>query len=128
MTGGTVVILGSTGRNFAAGMSGGTAYVFDLRKNAINTTALSAHEITLSKLDDVDLALVLDLLRRHHEETGSPRAAELLADEDAVRARFTRILPTEFARMTDALKKAKAEGLDPAAPGAWDRILELSRG
>jgi len=128
MTGGTVVIIGSTGRNFAAGMSGGTAYVLDLRTSALNASAVANGELSITPLDDADTATVMALLARHHEETGSPRAAELLADEAAVRARFTRVLPHEYARMTLALQKAKADGLDPATPGAWDEILEVARG
>ncbi|WP_298460012.1 glutamate synthase large subunit [uncultured Cellulomonas sp.] len=128
MTGGTVVVLGRTGRNFAAGMSGGTAYVLDLRPGAVNEAALAAGEITLAPLDDADLIRVEALLRRHHEETGSPLANELLADTGALRTRFTRVLPTEYARMTVAMAKAEAEGLDATQPGVWEHILEVSRG
>ena len=127
MTGGSVVILGPTGRNFAAGMSGGVAYVLDLREEAINAAALAAGELRLSPLDDEDAAVVGALLTRHVEETGSPGAQELLAAPDW-RSRFTRVLPEEYARMTRAMAQAQAEGLDPAAPGVWDHILEVSRG
>lgn len=128
MTGGTVVVLGRTGRNFAAGMSGGTAYVLDLRRGAVNGAALAAGELLLDPVEDADLAVLRGLLRRHLDETGSPLAAELLADEQAIRTRFTRVLPVEFARMTVAMAKAEAEGLDPAAPGVWEHILEVSHG
>ena len=79
-------------------------------------------------LDDADWALVERLLRAHGEETGSPVAAQLLADGPATRARFTRVLPTEYARVRDALAKAEADGLDPTAPGVWDGILAVARG
>jgi glutamate synthase (NADPH/NADH) large chain len=128
MTGGTVLVLGRTGRNFAAGMSGGTAYVLDLRPGAVNGAALASGEITLGVPDDVDVARIEQLIRRHGEETGSQLAAELLGNLDALRSRFTRVLPTEFARMTVAMANAKAEGLDPGAPGVWEHILEVSRG
>ncbi|MBD8077676.1 glutamate synthase large subunit [Cellulosimicrobium arenosum] len=128
MTGGTVVVLGPTGRNFGAGMSGGTAYVLDLREGALNTSALATGELGLSPLEDDETTLLEGIVRRHHEETGSPLAAELLADFTAAAARFTRILPTDFARMRSALDKAEASGLDPAAPGVWDQILEVARG
>jgi len=127
MTGGTVVILGPTGRNFAAGMSGGTAYVLDLRPGAVNRAALDAGELELAPLDEEDVAVVGALLRRHVEETASPGAAALLADE-AWHERFTRVLPLEYARMKRAMAQAEAEGLDPSAPGVWDHILEVSRG
>jgi glutamate synthase (NADPH/NADH) large chain len=128
MTGGTVLVLGRTGRNFAAGMSGGTAYVLDLRPGAVNGAALAAGDLTLDPLDDDDLVRVEGLLRRHREETGSPFADELLADTASLRTRFTRVLPAEFARMTVAMSRAEAEGLDPTKPGVWEHILEVSRG
>ncbi|RHA43099.1 glutamate synthase large subunit, partial [Cellulomonas rhizosphaerae] len=128
MTGGTVLVLGRTGRNFGAGMSGGTAYVLDLRTALVNTDAVRTGEISLDPLDDEDFALVEQLIRAHHEETGSPVAAQLLDDPAATRARFTRLLPTEYARVRRALAKAEADGLDPAAPGVWDQILEVARG
>ena len=138
MTGGTVLVLGRTGRNFGAGMSGGSAYLLDLREQAINQASLASGELTLSSLADgtadtaEDADLVVELIRRHHEETGSPVAAELLeelaTDRTAVLARFTRVLPTDYARMRRALAEAEAQGLDPAAPGEWEHILEVARG
>lgn len=128
MTGGTVVILGPTGRNVGAGMSGGTAYVLDLRRDRINSTALAAGELGLSPLDDGDAATVEDLVRRHLAETDSPLAAQLLADFGAARSRFTRVLPTQYARMRAALADADRRGVDLEAPGAWDEILEVARG
>jgi len=128
MTGGTVLVLGRTGRNFGAGMSGGTAYVLDLVPALVNTDAVRTNELSLDPLDDEDAALVERLLRAHHEETGSPVAAQLLDDLPQTRARFTRLLPTEYARVRRALAQAEADGLDPAAPGVWDTILEVARG
>ncbi|WP_051136617.1 glutamate synthase large subunit [Luteimicrobium xylanilyticum] len=138
MTGGTVLVLGRTGRNFGAGMSGGSAYVLDLREPALNQASLAAGELTLSTLADdapdtaEDAELVVGLVRRHHEETGSPVAAELLeelaADRAATLARITRIVPTDYARMRRALAEAEAQGLDLAAPGEWEHILEVARG
>ncbi|KGM14341.1 glutamate synthase large subunit [Cellulomonas bogoriensis] len=128
MTGGTVLVLGRTGRNVAAGMSGGQAYVLDLRREALNGPALAQGDVLLTAPDDEDAALIERLLRAHHEETASPRAAELLQDLPAALARFTRIMPVEYQRMRATLAKAQADGLDPAAPGVWDKILEGSRG
>ncbi len=128
MTGGTVLVLGRTGRNLGAGMSGGTAYVLDLRPALVNTDALAAKELALDPLDDEDWELVTSLLRRHAEETGSPVAEELLAEPGRTRSRFTRLLPTEYARVRRALAQAEADGLDPSAPGVWDQILEVARG
>ncbi|NTW39336.1 MAG: glutamate synthase subunit alpha, partial [Cellulomonadaceae bacterium] len=128
MTGGTVLILGGTGRNLGAGMSGGRAFVLDLRPGAVNQPALASGELALAELTASDETLVEGLLRRHHEETGSPRAAELLADLPASLRRFTRVVPTEYDRMLATLAEAKEQGLDPSAPGVWDHILEVSRG
>ena len=121
-------VLGRTGRNFGAGMSGGTAYVLDLVTALVNVDAVRTNELALDPLDDEDASLVEQLLRAHHEETGSPVAAQLLDDFPQTRARFTRLLPTEYARVRRALAQAEADGLDPAAPGVWDTILEVARG
>ena len=129
MTGGTVLILGGTGRNVAAGMSGGHAYVLDLRPELVNQTALGTGELELRPLDEGGAAEVERLLRMHHDETGSPRAGELLADLPAALARFTAVVPTEYDRMVAALAAAADAGVDPTAPGAWDAILqEVTRG
>ncbi|MBD7917003.1 glutamate synthase large subunit [Cellulomonas sp. Sa3CUA2] len=128
MTGGTVLVLGPTGRNLGAGMSGGTAYVLDLTPELVNVEAVRTGELALDPLDDEDFALVESLLRSYAEETGSLVAAQLLEDPTATRARFTRLLPTEYARVRTALAQAEADGLDPSAPGVWDKILEVARG
>ena len=128
MTGGTVLVLGRTGRNFGAGMSGGTAYVLDLDPALVNTDAVRSGELALEPLDDNDAPLVERLVRRHHDETGSPVAGQLLEDWPAARGRFTRLMPTEYARVRKALAQAEADGLDPSRPGVWDQILEVARG
>ncbi|WP_159794676.1 glutamate synthase large subunit [Puerhibacterium puerhi] len=133
MTGGTVLVLGPTGRNLGAGMSGGTAYVLDLRPQAMNSAAVASGELAVGALDDADWDVVATLLRRHAEETGSNAAAELLADPDAARARFSRVLPTGWARVRDALAEAAAEGQGMVGDDAWDenvwdRIMEVARG
>jgi len=128
MTGGTVLVLGRTGRNFGAGMSGGHAYVLDLRRGSVNQAALATGELALQPLDAADGAVVERLLRMHEEETGSRQAAELIADLPASLTRFTRVVPTEYERMVAAMAAASDEGLDPSAPGVWDHILEVARG
>jgi glutamate synthase (NADPH/NADH) large chain len=127
MTGGTVVVLGRTGRNFGAGMSGGTAYVLDLRRELVNLQAVASGELSLAVLDDEDTGVVERLLRTHLAETGSPVAEQLLA-EPGWRARFTRVLPREFARVRAVLADATAEGLGPEAPVVWEAILAGARG
>ena len=128
MTGGTVVVLGRTGRNFGAGMSGGQAYVLDLRPELVNRPARESGELALRPLGPEHAVEVEALLRSHLAETGSRLAGELLEDVTAALARFTRIVPTEYERMLATLADAQEQGLDPNAPGVWDHILEVSHG
>lgn len=128
MTGGTVVVLGPTGRNLGAGMSGGVAYVVDLDDRLVSPAAVAAGDLTLGPLDDHDWATVHALVVAHVEHTGSPGAAALLDDLDGTRARFTRVLPAEYARVRDALAQAAADGLDLEAPGVWNRVLAGAHG
>ncbi|MGH3357037.1 MAG: glutamate synthase-related protein, partial [Nocardioidaceae bacterium] len=106
MTGGEVVVLGPTGRNFAAGMSGGVAYVLDLDANRVNPEL-----VELAPLGDEAAARVHDVVRRHHEETGSVVAGALLENWAATRARFTEVMPRDFRRVLDAKADAEREGL-----------------
>ncbi len=123
MTGGTVVVLGRTGRNFAAGMSGGVAYVLDLRPGRVNTEL-----VDLEPLDENDRALLLALVQRHRSETESAVAWRLLQDWEASLARFTKVMPRDYARVLAARARAQAEGLDPDGDEVWNMIMEASRG
>jgi glutamate synthase (NADPH/NADH) large chain len=132
MTGGTVLVLGPTGRNFGAGMSGGVAYVLDLRAVAMNAQAVASGELVVGPLEDGDWELVRRLLERHEAETGSPVAAGLLADPQ-VRERFSRVLPVGWARVRTALAEAEAAGRrlgegDDFDPSLWEQIMEVARG
>ncbi|GAA4286472.1 glutamate synthase large subunit [Georgenia daeguensis] len=128
MTGGTLLVLGGTGRNLGAGMSGGTAYVLDLDTAKVNAPAVADGDLILGALDPEDVSIVADLLRRHAELTGSPVAAELLAEPDALPARITKVLPRQYAAVSAALVKAAEDGLDPASPDVWATIMEATRG
>jgi glutamate synthase (NADPH/NADH) large chain len=128
MTGGTAVILGHVGRNLGAGMSGGTGYVLDLRPERVNSDAVASGEITLSALDPEDEVIVRTLVERHQAETDSPKARELLAGWDEAKARFTRVLPSQYARVRERLAQIEAEGGNLEAPGAWAEFLEATRG
>jgi glutamate synthase (NADPH/NADH) large chain len=107
MTGGRVVILGPTGRNVAAGMSGGVAYVLDLAEQRLNTEM-----VDLAELDDDDREFLRETVTRHAAETASTVAAGLLADWDDAVPRFAKILPRDYKRVLDAAKRAAEEGLD----------------
>ena len=116
MTGGRVLVLGRTGRNFAAGMSGGIAYILDLAPERVNTEM-----VDLELLAEDDVEFVRDALRRHAEETGSPVAAALLEQWDP--ARFTKVMPRDYRRVLQAERRAIEEGLDPA-----EAVMEAARG
>ncbi|MFE2166182.1 glutamate synthase large subunit [Streptomyces sp. NPDC059447] len=107
MTGGTAVVLGETGRNFAAGMSGGVAYVIDLDPNNVNVGNAGAVEA----LSDTDKQWLHDVVRRHEEETGSTVAAKLLADWTVAADRFSKIIPTTYKAVLAAKEAAELAGL-----------------
>nr|WP_251058892.1 MULTISPECIES: glutamate synthase large subunit [unclassified Streptomyces] len=108
MTGGRAVVLGETGRNFAAGMSGGVAYVIDLDINNVNVGNAGAVETALS---DTDKQWLHDVVRRHEEETGSTVAAKLLADWSVSVGRFSKIIPTTYKAVLAAKDAAELAGL-----------------
>ncbi len=105
MTGGRVVVLGQIGRNFAAGMSGGVAYVLDLPTQRINPEM-----VDLDPLDDQDRAFLADAVARHHAETGSAVAYALLADWDTAVDRFGKVMPKDFKRVLAAQAAAQRDG------------------
>lgn len=107
MTGGHAVVLGETGRNFAAGMSGGIAYVIDLNRDNVNVGNLGAVE----ELDDTDKQWLHDVVRRHAEETGSTVAEKLLAEWPASVDRFSRIIPSTYKAVLAAKDAAERAGL-----------------
>ena len=123
MTGGTVIILGRTGRNFAAGMSGGTAYVLDLRPNRVNTEM-----VDLMPVEGADADRLRALVQQHRTETESAAAWRLLQDWPASAARFTKVLPRDYARVLAVRTQAEAEGLDLDGDEVWSRIMEASNG
>jgi glutamate synthase (NADPH) large chain len=97
MTGGCVVILGSTGRNFAAGMSGGVAYVLDT-DGAFASRRVNHAMVELLPLEDDDAGEIIGLIERHHALTGSPRALAILESLDEALPRFVKVMPTEYRR------------------------------
>jgi glutamate synthase (NADPH/NADH) large chain len=123
MTGGTALILGPTGRNVAAGMSGGVGYVLDLDPRNVNRELVDT-----MPLRPEDELVVHDLLERHARWTDSAVAARLLADWGSARSAFTLVLPRAYQRVLDVRAEAAAEGLDPDSTQVWERIMEASRG
>jgi glutamate synthase (NADPH/NADH) large chain len=128
MTGGLAVILGGTGRNLGAGMSGGSAYIVDLQRERMNPEALSTGELTLSPLGSADVEILTDLLTRHRDETGSGLAKRMLENLDETVSRFTKVLPRDYAAVLATRQEAVAEGLDPDGDVVWGRIMEVTGG
>ncbi len=128
MTGGCAVILGATGRNLGAGMSGGTAYVYKLRADRINREALQSGELDLLPLSEQDLQKLQDLLEQHLRETASPLAEKLLANLVTEAANFTKILPRDYAAVLKILDAALQQNEDPDSESVWNQILEATRG
>lgn len=106
MTGGHVLVLGRTGRNFAAGMSGGIAYVYDLEPTNCNQDLVHLGDLT----DEGEVSIVKDMLARHVQYTGSELGRRLLENWEDTQSRITRIIPTAYEEMLALIEKAKAEG------------------
>ncbi len=128
MTGGVAVILGRTGRNLGAGMSGGVAYVYKLRADRVNPDALSAGELQLGQLDAFDRDRLRELIEAHVAETDSNLAKQLLANFDSEVANFTRVLPRDFANVVAIRERALTDGVDPDSDEIWKQILEVTNG
>jgi glutamate synthase (NADPH/NADH) large chain len=123
MTGGRVVVLGPIGRNFAAGMSGGTAYLLDLATDPVMRGRINMEMVDLDPLDDEDRALLADAVQRHHAETGSAVAHALLADWDSAVERFGKVMPKDFKRVLTAQAEAERDGRD-----VNEAIMEAAHG
>ena len=106
MTGGSVIVLGSTGRNFAAGMSGGMAFVLDLQPSLVNTEMVDLLSLPANKED-----FVRGSISNFFVETGSQIAKDLLADWEKSKSRITLIMPRDYARVLEVMAKAQREGL-----------------
>jgi glutamate synthase (NADPH/NADH) large chain len=110
MTGGRVLVLGPVGRNFAAGMSGGIAYLLDPDPARVNTQMAD-----LEPLAGQDADFLRELIGRHHAETGSAVAAALLTDWEAAVPRFARVMPRDYKRVLAAAVQAERDGADVSA-------------
>jgi glutamate synthase (NADPH/NADH) large chain/glutamate synthase (ferredoxin) len=133
MTGGTVAVLGRTGRNFAAGMSGGVAYVYDEDgqfASRCNTAMVSLEKVLTvaeqeSQVDkavwhrgEADEVQLKKLLEDHNRWTGSKRARELLDHWDTARTRFVKVFPNEYKRALGEIHARKSAAAKPAAAPA----------
>ena len=109
MTGGVAVILGKVGKNFAAGMSGGTAYVYDTECDLY--TKLNKQLVGFARLkDEEDIKLLKDLITKHYELTGSVKAKEILDDFDNELTNFKKVEPYDYTKMRTSIAAHMAEG------------------
>ena len=114
MTGGRVVVLGNTGRNFAAGMSGGIAYVLDMRRDF--EPKVNREMVELSGIDSTkEIAYVRGLVEDHHHYTGSELAARILLDFGRALAHFVKVMPTDYKRVLAEEQRVLAEEQKAAA-------------
>jgi glutamate synthase (NADPH/NADH) large chain len=118
MTGGQVIVLGRTGRNFAAGMSGGVAYLLDMDAKRVNTEM-----VDLDPLTDEDRDVIRSAVEKHHRETGSTVAHALLTDWDVAVERFGKVMPKDYKRVLQAQEAAEREGRD-----VNEAIMEAAHG
>ncbi len=122
MTGGIAVILGKTGRNFAAGMSGGLAYIYDSDKSF--PACCNMEMVELYPVDEQD-HILKELIENHFEYTASPKAAEILANWETAKTDFIKVYPKEFHAVNDALKEFQAQGLagDKLLHAAFEKVI-----
>lgn len=124
MTGGNVVVLGATGRNFAAGMSGGIAFVYD-PKNAFSEN-VNYEMVALETVTGNDADWLRMIIARHYEFTGSGVAQKVLADFDSEVTHFRKVMPRDYKLVLSVLASAKADGLTEQETS--DRVMEAARG
>jgi len=111
MTGGRAVVLGSAGRNFGAGMSGGRAFVYD--SNGTFASRVNMEMVDIEPLDADDLETVRSDIERHVELTNSSRGKRLLSNWDDEQKRFVKVIPRQYKRVLAALATARESGVDP---------------
>jgi glutamate synthase (NADPH) large chain len=111
MTGGRVVVLGKTGRNFAAGMSGGIAYVLDMEGDF--HTRCNTQMVYLERLEELEeIEDVRQMIVWHHNYTKSTKAKHLLSLWDDILPKFVKVMPKDYKRIMETMKRVKAMGLD----------------
>jgi len=121
MTGGRVVVLGPTGRNFGAGMSGGLAFLYDADGTAAER--VNREMVDLDPLDDEDRAWLHAVVTAHRDETDSAVAERLLRAWDTEVGRFVKVFPQDYKRVLAAMRRAEEEGLDVV-----ETVMEAARG
>ncbi len=124
MTGGRVVVLGPTGRNFAAGMSGGVAYVYD--PQSVFGAKVNYELVELESLSSTDLDELKAILTMHVTETDSAVATKVLASWATESANFRKVMPRDYKRVLEVMADAKSSGLNEEE--TLNRVMEVARG
>ncbi|WP_040765917.1 glutamate synthase large subunit [Tsukamurella sp. 1534] len=121
MTGGRVIVLGDTGRNFGAGMSGGIAYVYNA--DGRFDRDLNTELVELESLDEADTEFVRETIVKHHAYTDSAVAEKILANWGRERRLFAKVMPRDYKRVLTAIKRAEIDGRN-----IDDAVMEAARG
>jgi glutamate synthase (ferredoxin) len=122
MTGGRIIVLGETGRNFAAGMSGGVAYVLDEKGDFAKHC--NTQMVGLEKVEPQDAESLKELIQRHAQLTGSKKAARVLAEWNSLLPKFVKVMPKDYKRVLQAIAAAEAKGLSGDA--ALNEAFEIN--
>jgi glutamate synthase (NADPH) large chain len=123
MTGGRVVVLGPTGRNFGAGMSGGIAYVHD--PTEVFASKVNGDMVALEELDDSDREFLAATILRHRDLTGSAVAERILGSWETEVGSFRKVMPRDYKRVLTVVAESRAAGLDEQE--TVDKIMEAAR-
>jgi glutamate synthase (NADPH/NADH) large chain len=124
MTGGRVVVLGPTGRNFAAGMSGGIAYVLDPENRFADN--VNYELVDLEDLNDADEAWLRATIERHRDLTGSVKAQNVIDSWESEVSHFRKVMPRDYKRVLQVLEEASAKGLNEDETA--EMVMEVARG
>jgi glutamate synthase (NADPH/NADH) large chain len=120
--------LGSTGINVGAGMSGGIGYFYKLNPDRVNEQALQSGELLIEGLNEFDQQRLTKLLEEHVEGTGSGIAKRILSDLENEIANFSKLVPSDYARVLEIRTEAIQTGADPDGQDTWTKILEVTNG
>ena len=124
MTGGKVVILGEVGLNFAAGMSGGIAYVYDEQKTL--EARCNRDLVDIEAPSEDELVFIQNLIREHVDRTGSPLGIKMLHRFDRLSKNFMRVIPRDYKRIQTLIANEEAAGY--SHDEATERAFEMIRG
>ncbi len=128
MTGGEAVILGNTGINVGAGMSGGIGYFYKLNAARVNEQAIASGELLIQDLSEFDQQRLQKILQEYVDYTGSKIATETLKNFDQEKQNFQKLVPSDYARVLEIRTEAMQTGADPDGSETWTKILEVTNG